>query len=190
MAGTIALVCTVFAAAALIACGGGGAYKGGASTAPPPAATAAPAAAAPAASAAAGGGAASVSAGLRTLGAVKFADRGTASVAGKSELAVAAADFAFTPTFVQGTPGQRVTLQITNDSTTPHNLSVAAQKVDKELAAKSKATVDVTIPQAGVLLFFCKFHTASGMNGELLAGTAAPAAVEAPEAAGAADAGY
>lgn len=127
---------------------------------------------------------------MRTLGAVTFADRGTVSAAGKSELAVAASDFVFTPTFVQGTPGQKGTLRITNDSSTTHNLSVAAQQVDRDIAAKSTAAVAVTIPQSGVLLFFCKFHTGSGMNGELLAGTTAPAGVEAPAAAPVSGDGY
>jgi len=190
------------AAAVLLACGGAGGSKSvPASASPAPGASAAAtgsitpvSATTVAAATPAGAGSGGVAA-LRTLGAVKFADRGTASAVGKTELAVAVEDFAFTPTFVQGTPGQKVTLQLTNDTSTTHNLSVKAQQVDRDVPAKSKATVEVTIPQSGVLLFFCKFHTAGGMNGELLSSTAAPAAVEAPAAApapsaGAGDVGY
>jgi plastocyanin len=95
---------------------------------------------------------------------------------------------------VQGTPGQRVTLQLTNDTSTPHNLSISEQQIDRALPATSKGSIEVTMPQAGVLLFFCKFHTASGMNGELIAGAGTPAAVDAPvastPAAGTGEVGY
>ncbi len=168
MSGTLMRMRWMLAAAvvASLACGGGGASTAGSASVSP----------APSASAVAAGGLSAV----RTLGAVKFADRGTASVAGKSELAVAIEDFAFMPTFVQGTAGQRVMLQLTNDTSTPHNLSIPAQQIDHAVPAKSKGSIEVTIPQSGVLLFFCKFHTGSGMNGQLITGAGAPAVVDAP----------
>ncbi len=65
-------------------------------------------------------------------------------------------------------------LEIENDSGTLHNISVVELHLDKNIPPKSKVTVEVTFPQAGALHFFCKFHTAIGMNGALLVGDATP----------------
>lgn len=109
----------------------------------------------------------------RTFGRVTFSDRGTTSVNGKTELAVIVDSYSFAPTFVQCQPGQKITLQLTNDSSSVHNISLSEQQVDRDIPSKGKVLVDVAIPQSGVLLFFCKFHSSSrGMNGELLSGTA------------------
>lgn len=114
-----------------------------------------------------------------TLGGKTFNDRGTADVKGTTSVAVAAEDFAFAPTFIRGKAGQKVTLEITNNSANIHNFSLKAQDVDKDVAIGGTLTVDVTLPASGVLLYFCEYHTKEGMNGELIAGTGGP---EAPPA--------
>ncbi len=83
-------------------------------------------------------------------------------------------DYAFTPTFVRGDPGQRLTLVVQSRSGLLHNLSIPGQRVDTNLPPGGTTSVDVTIPQSGAVRFFCSFHAALGMNGELLAGDAAP----------------
>ena len=174
---------SILAASAAVACGSG--TDEGAGSASTPAAMA-PAQSTPAAAATASGG-------TRTIGAITYNDKGTMSASVKTEMTVALQDFAFAPTFLQGTPGQKVMLQLTNDSATPHNFSVEAQKVDKDVASKAKASVEVTIPQTGGLLFFCKLHNSSGMNGQLLAGTAEPQALATPgtsSGGGSTDYGY
>jgi plastocyanin len=75
---------------------------------------------------------------------------------------------------VHGQPGQRLKLEIDNDSATLHNISIPGQQVDVNLPPHGTVEVDVTVPQDGALAFICKFHTALGMNGELLAGDTAP----------------
>ena len=78
-------------------------------------------------------------------------------------------------------PNYRAFLRaIIHDSGTKHNFTVSQQTVDADLDPKGKAQVTVTIPSSGVLQFFCEYHTGRGMNGELLAGSAAP---QAPPAA-------
>ena len=42
---------------------------------------------------------------------------------------------------------------------------------------KGKVVVAIAFPSSGVVRFFCKFHSAKGMNGELLTGDAKPQAV-------------
>ena len=108
------------------------------------------------------------------FGSTTFNDHGTKSVPKAGEIDLEADNFYFEPTFVSGTPGQKVTLKVENDSTTLHNFSVKAQNIDSDVQPKSDTEVTVTIPDSGVLLFFCKYHAGQGMNGELLSGNAAP----------------
>ncbi len=113
------------------------------------------------------------------LGNVTFADHGTKDVKGKSAVELEADSFYFSPTFLRGTPGQKLKLEVENESSVLHNVSLPAQGVDQDIPAKGKMTVAVTFPQSGPVWFFCKYHTSQGMNGELLAGDATPAPVAA-----------
>ena len=111
-----------------------------------------------------------------TLGDTTFSDHGTTNAAGKASLGLEADDFYFAPTFIQGVAGSKLTLEIGNESQTIHNFSLKAQGIDKDVPAGGKVTVEVTLPSSGVLLYSCKYHAGQGMNGELIAGTGAPAA--------------
>jgi YVTN family beta-propeller protein len=111
------------------------------------------------------------------LGTLTFSDHGTTDVKGQGELDLEADDYYFAPTFLRGAPGQTLTLEIENESGTLHNFSIPDQHLDQDIPPKGKVKVDVTIPPSGAVHFWCKFHTALGMNGELLAGDAAPQSV-------------
>jgi len=111
------------------------------------------------------------------IGALTFSYHGTETVTGKATHDLEADDYYFEPTFLRGTPGQRLTLEIENESTTLHNLTVPDLGIDRDLPPKGKVVLDVTFPPSGVVRFYCKLHEALGMNGELLAGAAMPAAV-------------
>jgi hypothetical protein len=54
------------------------------------------------------------------------------------------------------------------------------QHLDFDIPPKGKVVVEMTFPSSGVVRFFCKFHSAKGMNGELLTGDANPQAVSPP----------
>src|SRR3989441_2653372 len=105
------------------------------------------------------------------------ADHGTQDVRGKAAVHLEADDYYFEPTFLRGQPGQTVKLEIENESGTLHNLSLPAQGLDKDIPPKGTVEVEVTFPPSGELRFFCKFHSALGMHGALLAGDTAPAPV-------------
>jgi plastocyanin len=47
-------------------------------------------------------------------------------------------------------------------------------KAEYEYPAEGKVVVAVTFPPSGVVRFFCKFHSALGMEGELLTGDSTP----------------
>jgi plastocyanin len=76
-------------------------------------------------------------------------------------------DFYFEPTVLTGEPGQKVTLEITNEGDSEHNLTIKEQKIDEDTEPGETASVDVEIPDSGLLPFYCAFHTAQDMRGAL-----------------------
>src|SRR5437879_4295718 len=108
-----------------------------------------------------------------TLGGVTYANHGTKDVRNLSKLELEADDYYFSPTFLRGRPGQKLTLLVESEASTLHNISIPALGIDRNIPPKGKVEVNVTFPSSGVLAFFCKFHGALGMNGQLLTGDAA-----------------
>ncbi len=127
--------------------------------------------------AACGGGSDEESSKQLTLGALTVSDHGTKDITKSSTFDVEADDFYFSPTFLKGNAGEKVTLTFENDSNSLHNVSIAALGIDKDIPAKGKVDVNVTFPNSGAVLFVCKYHTGQGMNGELLVGDATPQAL-------------
>jgi len=108
------------------------------------------------------------------LGDLTFSNHGTKDVKGQSELDLEADNYYFGPTFLRGKPGQKLKLEIENESGTRHNFSIPDQHLDLNIPPKGKVVVEIAFPSSGVVRFFCKFHSAKGMNGELLTGDAKP----------------
>ena len=92
---------------------------------------------------------------------------GTKDVSGGGSQEVEVDSFYFNPTVFTAKAGDKLKLTLSNDSKTVHNFSVAELKIDREIPAGGKTTVTVTFPKSGMLVFFCKFHRASGMIGAL-----------------------
>jgi plastocyanin len=109
-----------------------------------------------------------------TLGGVAYADHGTKDVRNRSKLELEADDYYFSPTFLRGRPGQKLTLLVENEASTLHNISIPALGIDNDIPPKGKIQVDVTFPASGMLAVSCKFHGSLGMNGQLLTGDAGP----------------
>jgi len=107
-----------------------------------------------------------------TVGGVAYADHGTKDVRNLSKLELEADDYYFSPTFMQGKPGQKLTLLVENEASTLHNISIPALGIDKDIPPKGKVQVEVTFPASGMLGVSCKFHGPLGMNGQLLIGDA------------------
>ncbi len=80
-------------------------------------------------------------------------------------------DFYFSPKTVKGKPGQKVTLDLKNEGSVEHNLTIADQGINKDVGAGKTASVEVTIPQSGTVAFYCKYHKSRGMTGQLEAGS-------------------
>jgi len=107
-----------------------------------------------------------------THGTMTISDHGTLEVKGQTTIELEADEYYFKPTFLQGTPGQRLALEIENESGTLHNLSLPEQHLDTDIPPKGKVTVEVVFPASGTMRFFCKFHEALGMHGALRVGDA------------------
>src|SRR5437867_12996602 len=91
-------------------------------------------------------------------------------VTGLAELHLEADEYYFEPTFLRGTPGQKLKLEIENESGTLHSFTIPEQNLDMDIPRNGKVVVEVAFPPSGVVRFFCKFHASRGMNGELLTG--------------------
>lgn len=132
---------TLFAVA-VAACGGGGSTKSGGSS----------------------GGSCASRAGV--TGAVN--DTGS-RIASGAAASVDAQDVKFTPSCTTGVPAGTFSLTVTNTGSLLHNVSISAQHIDKDVAPGATVTVQVQIGTTPVV-YFCKYHRASGMVGILVPG--------------------
>jgi plastocyanin len=92
-------------------------------------------------------------------------DEGSIDATGQSELEMEADDFYFEPTFVRATPGDTLTVTVTNEGDTTHTFTIDDLGVDLELQPGDSGEVEVAAPADRALNFYCRFHRGSGMQG-------------------------
>jgi len=105
--------------------------------------------------------------GAMTIGSEQANDHGSKDVSGMDELELEQDNFYFEPTVLKGSPGQSLRVELSNESTPEHNCSIDAQSIDQDVEGGENATVTVTFPTSGSVVFYCKYHRGSGMVGEL-----------------------
>jgi len=107
--------------------------------------------------------------GTITVGSDTANNHGSKEVDNVTSVEVEMDDFYFGPTVLTGTPGQKLTIELKNESKagTLHNFTLSDQNIDQDVQADQSTEVTVTFPQSGFLEFFCKYHKSSGMVGEL-----------------------
>jgi plastocyanin len=106
--------------------------------------------------------------GTTTIGGQAVETHGTKDVSGETgKVEIEMYDNYFEPTVLEGTPGQKVTIELKNEGKVAHTFTVSEQSVDQEVQPADEAEADVTFPQSGQLTFVCKFHQSSGMVGVL-----------------------
>ena len=93
-------------------------------------------------------------------------NEGTEAISGDS-IEFEEDDFYFEPTVLTGDAGQKVTLEITNEGDSEHNLTIDDQGIDEDTEPGQTASVDIEIPDSGLIPFYCSFHTAQDMRGAL-----------------------
>ena len=91
-------------------------------------------------------------------------NKGTAEITGDS-VEIELDDFYFEPTFLKGTPGATVHLELSNEGDAAHTFTSDALGVDEEIAPGDTAEIDVTLPMEGAVQFHCNFHDGMGMQG-------------------------
>jgi plastocyanin len=89
----------------------------------------------------------------------------TKDLAGRDEFELEMDDFYFGPTFVKGTPGATVKVELANEGENPHTFTIDSLKVDTTVQPGKATDVSVKLPASGALAFYCKFHKGQGMQG-------------------------
>ena len=95
---------------------------------------------------------------------------GQADVARVSTTVIEMEDSFFQPTVLRGTPGQRLTITLSNQGNALHDFRIAAQHIDAGVEAGTPVTVTVTFPEKGAVTFECRYHLLQNMRGELVSG--------------------
>jgi plastocyanin len=102
------------------------------------------------------------------------ADLGPMDAVGLADVEIEVSDFAYSPTTLVGTPGQHLRIAIENVSGTTHNFSLDEQGVRQDITPGGRATVTVDFLASGTIQFYCTFHAAQGMRGQLQTGPPRP----------------
>jgi plastocyanin len=105
--------------------------------------------------------------GTTTIAGQKANDHGTKDVSGESSVELEQDNFYFEPTILKGSPGQELTIELSNEGSALHNFSIPDQSIDQDVQPDTKGEVTVTLPDSGTLVFFCKYHQSRGMVGAL-----------------------
>jgi plastocyanin len=80
-------------------------------------------------------------------------------------------DYYFEPTVLQGKAGQKVSIELENEGDAAHTFTIDDQNIDEEVQPGDSTEVDVTFPDSGNVVFYCRFHRSQGMLGELSVGS-------------------
>jgi plastocyanin len=95
----------------------------------------------------------------------KVSVKGTATATGGA-VSIQTTDFAFSPTFVKIPAGTTsVTVTLSNPTSHMHTFTVPSDNIDQVLNPGQSATVTVTVPKSGAVMFYCRFHKMLGMQG-------------------------
>jgi plastocyanin len=107
--------------------------------------------------------------GTVTIAGEEATNHGRTDVAGDSEFELELDDFYFGPTILEGEAGQSLTVSLHNEGDAPHTFTIDGV-VDDELQPGDEGTAEVTYPDSGALVFYCRFHRGGGMLGALSVG--------------------
>jgi plastocyanin len=87
--------------------------------------------------------------GTTTITGQKANDHGTNDVSGESSVELEQHNFYFEPTILKGSPGQKLTIELSNEGSALHNFSIPDQSIDQDVQPDTKGEVTVTLPDSG-----------------------------------------
>jgi plastocyanin len=90
---------------------------------------------------------------------------GTADVTGTGKVTIQMQNRYFSPTVIHGKPGQKLVLDLVNQSPDAHTFTTADGLADISVQPRSVAEGKITLPGSGNLLFFSRIDKAQGMVG-------------------------
>ncbi len=109
---------------------------------------------------------------------------GSVAAGSTDTVQMAMTNYAFSPAVLNGAPGTKQTIHLTNSSGTEHNFTLEDQKVDKDVESGKSVDVTITFPQSGQLVFVCEYHASKGMKGTLVAGSGGASPVASTDSGG------
>ncbi|HEY3022705.1 MAG TPA: hypothetical protein VGK11_03610, partial [Actinomycetota bacterium] len=68
-----------------------------------------------------------------TIAGQKANDHGMKDVSGESSVELEQDNFYFEPTVLEGTPGQKLTIELSNEGSALHNFSIPDQSIDQDV---------------------------------------------------------
>lgn len=108
--------------------------------------------------------------GTITIAGEEATNHGSTDVSEESELQLELDDFYFGPTVLEGEAGQQLALGLYNEGGVSHTFTIDGG-IDEELPSGADGIeIDVTFPDSGALVFYCRFHRGQGMLGALSVG--------------------
>lgn len=106
-----------------------------------------------------------------TIAGREATSHGSEDVTGMVAVGLELDDFYFEPTVLEGEAGQSLTVEMFNEGDAPHTFTIDELNIDEELQPGDKdVTAEVTFPDSGALVFYCRFHADGGMLGGLSVG--------------------
>lgn len=103
--------------------------------------------------------------GTTTIDGQNANDHGTTDVSAETSVEFEMDDFYFSPTVLQGTAGETITLEVVNEGENEHSFTSEGLGVDEEVESEGTATIEITFPDSGQVEFHCKYHADQGMRG-------------------------
>jgi plastocyanin len=106
-----------------------------------------------------------------TIAGQEATSHGSEDVSGMDAIGLELDDFYFEPTVLEGEAGQSLTVTMFNEGDAAHTFTIDELDIDQELQPGDKdVTAEVTFPDSGALVFYCRFHADGGMLGGLSVG--------------------
>jgi plastocyanin len=86
------------------------------------------------------------------------AGSGGAASEGSGDVRLTIQDFSFRPSTIQGSAGETLTIDVSNEDSVEHSFTLDDDSVSQDLEGGDRATVEVTLPDSGTVGWHCEYH--------------------------------
>jgi plastocyanin len=85
-------------------------------------------------------------------------DGSAAADGGSQTVQMTIKDFAFDPSTLQGSAGQTLTIEVSNEDSAEHSFTLDDDSVSQDFEGGDTGSVEVTLPDAGTVGWHCEYH--------------------------------